>query len=128
MIHRTTRSGDGSRGFTLVEMLISLAIFAVVTAMAVANFRAGAQGDELRVSARIIASTVRRAQTQAVAGSSVFFCHGGTDEGKVCPSGDDIDFASALAPATSARVKAGDMASAEAFATPSLIRPSTASA
>ncbi len=78
-------------GFTLIEMLISLSIFAVVTAMAVANFRAGAQGDELRVAARLLASTTRRAQTQSVAGTSVFFCHGGSEEGKVCPSGEDID-------------------------------------
>lgn len=79
------------RGFTIVEMLISLSIFAVITVMAVANFRAGAQGDELRVSARLVASTVRRAQTQAIAGSSVFFCRGGSDEGKVCATGDDLD-------------------------------------
>lgn len=75
---------DRPRGFTLIEMLISLSIFAVVTAMAVANFRAGAQGDELRVSARLVASAVRRAQTQAVAGTSVFYCHGGLNEYKVC--------------------------------------------
>jgi len=79
-----------TRGFTLVEMLISLSIFAVVTAMSVANFRAGAQGDELRVSARLVASTIRRVQTQAIAGSSVFFCHGGTDEGKMCLTGEDV--------------------------------------
>ncbi|MEA3249678.1 MAG: prepilin-type N-terminal cleavage/methylation domain-containing protein [Patescibacteria group bacterium] len=85
------RRKRGQRGFTLIEMLISLSIFAVITAMAVANFRAGAQGDELRVSARLVASTVRRAQTQAVAGYSIFFCHGGADEGKVCPSGNDSE-------------------------------------
>lgn len=91
MFYRSTRIGAGSHGFTLVEMLISLAIFAVITAMAVANFRAGEQGDELRVSARLVASTVRRAQTQSVAGSSVFFCHGGADEGKMCLTGEDTE-------------------------------------
>jgi prepilin-type N-terminal cleavage/methylation domain-containing protein len=73
------------RGFTLVEMLISLSIFAVVTAFATANFRVGQQGDELRLSARNVASLIRRARTQTVAGFSVYYCHGGADDGKLCP-------------------------------------------
>lgn len=59
--------------------------------MAVANFRAGAQGDELRVSARLVGSMIRRVQTQSVAGSTVFFCHLGPEEGRICQGEEDID-------------------------------------
>jgi prepilin-type N-terminal cleavage/methylation domain-containing protein len=62
------------RGFTLIEVLISLAIFAVITGFALANFRLGGQGEELRLAAENLASAVRRAQTQAIAGQTVFAC------------------------------------------------------
>jgi prepilin-type N-terminal cleavage/methylation domain-containing protein len=80
---------NGERGFTLVEMLISLAIFAVITAFVTANFRVGQQGDELRISAQLLASSIRRAQTQTIAGQLLDYCHGGTNDLKVCPSGLD---------------------------------------
>jgi prepilin-type N-terminal cleavage/methylation domain-containing protein len=75
------------RGFTLVEMLISLAIFGVITGMVLANFRAGAQGDELRISSQLVASAVRRAQSLAIAGQTVAFCRGGANDLKLCPGG-----------------------------------------
>ncbi len=75
----------------MVEMLISLSIFGIITAFAMANFRAGQQGDELRLSARQVASFIRRARTQTVAGYEVNMCHGGNEEGKLCLSGEDAD-------------------------------------
>lgn len=83
------RTKKERRGFTLIEMLISLSIFGVITAFAVANFRAGEQGEQLRISTQNVASLIRRARTLSVAGYEVKYCHGGNAEGQVCPGGDD---------------------------------------
>jgi prepilin-type N-terminal cleavage/methylation domain-containing protein len=83
----TPKGSGNDRGFTLVEMLISLSIFAVVTAFVTANFRVGRQGDELRLSSQLAATAIRRAQTLATAGQTTAFCRGGTNDLKTCPSG-----------------------------------------
>lgn len=75
-------------GFTLVELLISLSIFAVITGVVLANFRVGAQGDELRISAQIVASAIRRSQTAALGGQLAPVCSGGIDDKKICLHGD----------------------------------------
>ncbi|MBU0625858.1 prepilin-type N-terminal cleavage/methylation domain-containing protein [Patescibacteria group bacterium] len=85
------KANNNRRGFTLVEMLISLSIFAVVTAFAMANFKAGQQGDELRLSARITASLIQRARTQTVSGYAIYYCHGGALAGQLCPTGNDAE-------------------------------------
>ena len=76
-----------ARGFTLIEMLISLAIFAVVTGMVVANLRVGRQGDEVRFASQLAASAIRRAQTLAISGERVFMCRQGVNDGHTCLSG-----------------------------------------
>lgn len=80
-------SRSNARGFTLIEMLLSLSIFAIVTAFVTANFRAGRQGDELRLSSQLVASAIRRAQSLATAGQTTAFCRGGTRDLQTCPSG-----------------------------------------
>lgn len=75
------------RGFTLIEMLVSLSIFSVITGFVIANYRVGQQGDELRISAQLVGSMVRRAQTAAIAGGEVSSCVGGAAEGDVCKPG-----------------------------------------
>lgn len=80
-------------GFTLIELLITLGIFSVVTGLVMVNFRVGQQGDELRIASRLVESRIRRAQTAAIAGETIFVCKGGTDALKVCPSGDSADCA-----------------------------------
>lgn len=84
-------SGKIAKGFTLIEMLISLGIFGVVTGLVMANFRVGQQGDELRVAARLLESRFRRAQTSAMSGQTIFVCKGGVDDMKTCMSGDSAD-------------------------------------
>lgn len=81
----------GQAGFTLVEMLISLSIFAVITAFATANFNAGRQGDELRFASQLVASSIRRAQTAATAGQTALFCKGGSRPLLSCISGEDSE-------------------------------------
>lgn len=76
-------------GFTLVELLVSMAIFAVITGFVMANFRAGSQGDEIRLASQIVASEVRRAQTQALAGQMTKFCREAGVDGRTCES--DLD-------------------------------------
>lgn len=68
-------------------MLLSMSIFAVVTAFVTANFRAGRQGDELRLSSQLVATAIRRAQTLAIGGQTTAFCRGGTRDLQTCPSG-----------------------------------------
>ncbi|MEY4744822.1 MAG: hypothetical protein RL272_767 [Candidatus Parcubacteria bacterium] len=75
----------------MIEMLISLSIFAVITAFVTANFRAGRQSDELRQSTQLLATAVRRAQTMAISGQTVPYCQGGTNDRKVCAGGTDAE-------------------------------------
>jgi Tfp pilus assembly protein FimT len=56
------------RGFTIIELLVSLGIFIIITTMVVANFRAGSRGDDLRISAEAMVSNLRKAQNMALAG------------------------------------------------------------
>ncbi|HTM68423.1 MAG TPA: type II secretion system protein [Candidatus Binatia bacterium] len=71
----------------MIEMLISLSIFAVVTAFVTANFRAGRQSDELRLSTQLVATAIRRAQTMAISGQTVPACQGGSNDKGICPGG-----------------------------------------
>jgi len=80
-----------NKGFTLVEMLISLSIFAIITAFATANFNVARQGDEVRLASQLVASSLRRAQTSATAGETTRFCRGGSNDLKVCPTGLDSE-------------------------------------
>ncbi len=63
--------------FTLVELLISIAIISVMTGYVAANYRTARQSDELRQGASLLASSVRRVQTMALAGEGVLTCSGG---------------------------------------------------
>lgn len=78
-------------GFTLIEMLISLSIFAVVTAFVTANFRAGRQSDEIRLATQLVATAIRRAQTMAISGQTVPYCQGGTNDKGICPGGTNLE-------------------------------------
>jgi prepilin-type N-terminal cleavage/methylation domain-containing protein len=59
------------KGFTIIELLVSLGIFVVVTAMVVTNFRGGSQSDELKIAADTLVSNLRKAQNMALAGEQV---------------------------------------------------------
>ena len=56
------------KGFTIVDLLISIAIFGLITASVLVNFRAGARNDSVRQSANITLSFLRRAQTMTLSG------------------------------------------------------------
>lgn len=84
---RRTPVGFYPSGFTLIEMLVSLGIFAVITGVVIANFHGGNQGDELRAAVQLTASAVRHAQTSAIGSESVSWCVGGANNGKTCLGG-----------------------------------------
>jgi len=56
------------KGFTIIELLVALGVFVVVTAMVVANFRAGGRSDELRIAAETLISNLRKAQNMSLSG------------------------------------------------------------
>ncbi len=60
-----------SNGFTLVELLVSIAIVGLMSAAALVNFRSGARSDALRLGAREVVSRIRDAQTMAATGRSL---------------------------------------------------------
>lgn len=56
------------KGFTLIELVVSLSIFMLITGLMLANFRAGDNSNELQKSAELLASRIREAQTRALSG------------------------------------------------------------
>jgi len=56
------------RGFTIIELLVAMGIFIVITSMVVANFRTGSRSDELKIAAEALVSNLRKAQNMALAG------------------------------------------------------------
>lgn len=75
------------RGFTIIDMLVSLTIFGVVTGFLMANFRSGRTADELRIGAQSIGSSFREVQTMAITGKTLPVCRGGSSNLKVCTIG-----------------------------------------
>lgn len=57
-----------NKAFTIVDLLVSIAVFGLVTASVLVNFRAGARNDSVRQSADIAANFLRRAQTMTLSG------------------------------------------------------------
>ena len=55
-------------GFTLIDLIVSIAIFGVMAASIVVNFRGGARSDSVRQSANITSVMLRRAQTMTLSG------------------------------------------------------------
>lgn len=58
------------RGFTLLELIIVIGIFVVMSGMLLANFRRSRHGDVVRVAALRLASDVQRMQALALSGSA----------------------------------------------------------
>lgn len=58
-------------GFTLVELLISIAIFLLITAMVLVSFRSGQYRDELAGAAQVIQASLREMQTATFSGSAI---------------------------------------------------------
>lgn len=68
------------KGFTLNELLVSMAILGVLSALLIANFSRGRLSDDLRISSQTLASNLRRVQNLATVGQTLA-------SGKVPPGG-----------------------------------------
>ncbi len=58
-------------GFTVMELMISVGIFLLITALVIVNFRQGQYRDELAEGANVLETAFREMQTQATAGKTV---------------------------------------------------------
>ena len=77
-----------SKGFTLVELLVSISIIGVITGLMMANFRGGQQSAEVRLAADILVGQIRSVQTSSLSGRLVSVCGGGTNDLDVCEPKD----------------------------------------
>lgn len=63
-----------SRGFSLIELIISMSIFTFLTTILLFGFRGAGQANNLRQSAAELMANLRRVQTLAQGSSSVTLC------------------------------------------------------
>lgn len=77
------------RGFTLVEMLVTISILSIMTTMAIVNFRVSEYSDELRYAAVNLAAEIRRAQNFSLIGRPLEYCrHADELNGQFCSASD----------------------------------------
>jgi prepilin-type N-terminal cleavage/methylation domain-containing protein len=55
-----------NKGFTLIEILVSLSVIAILTVIFLANYRGGRQGVDLNLVAQKVASDIRTAQNNSL--------------------------------------------------------------
>ncbi|OJI07842.1 hypothetical protein BK004_00125 [bacterium CG10_46_32] len=58
-------------GFTLIDLIISITIFALISTAVLINFNAGSRNDSVRQSANIVVQTLRRAQSMTLSGAEL---------------------------------------------------------
>lgn len=89
--HTSYAIGKPAAGFTIPELLVSMAIIGVMTGMMLANFRGGQQAAEARFSAEIITNQLHDIQTSALTGRLIAVCTGGgANDGAVCESSKPV--------------------------------------
>ncbi|MBI5405197.1 MAG: type II secretion system protein [Candidatus Kerfeldbacteria bacterium] len=72
------------RGFTLVELIISISIFVFLTTVTVFSFRGAGFASSVRSNGAILASTLRRMQSYAISGNSVRVCSDYSSNPRTC--------------------------------------------
>lgn len=72
-----------ARGFTFLELLVSIGIFTIITMIVVAGFQSGAQADTLRLAADDAAGQLRALSGMAQTGRRIGICTG-SRSGVVC--------------------------------------------
>lgn len=73
-------SFKNKQGFTLIEVIISMAVFAVIVTLIFANYRYGDAVQNLEASKQEIHSMLRTAQHQAIVGKGIETCTEGSCE------------------------------------------------
>ncbi|MDP1709396.1 MAG: hypothetical protein Q8L21_00720 [Candidatus Komeilibacteria bacterium] len=64
---RLTRANQA--GMTIMDLIVSIGIFALLASTMIANFRGGARSEGVRQASRLTESLLRRAQTMTLSGS-----------------------------------------------------------
>ncbi|OGF24915.1 hypothetical protein A2331_06125 [Candidatus Falkowbacteria bacterium RIFOXYB2_FULL_34_18] len=59
-------SPDGERGYTLAEMIVSVAIIAIIASIILANFSEFRKGGDVAMAAQLLSSDIRTAQGHAL--------------------------------------------------------------
>lgn len=63
-------------GFTLVELLVAMAIFGLLSALVIANFSKGTETNKFKQASLEFAQNIRLAQNYAISGKSLWRCAG----------------------------------------------------
>ncbi|MBU1039451.1 type II secretion system GspH family protein [Patescibacteria group bacterium] len=58
-------------GFTIIDLLVSVSIFVVITGLTLSNFSRGRQKDDLRQGSLLVVSLLQQAQVYALAGQTI---------------------------------------------------------
>lgn len=58
-------------GFTIVDLLVAISIFVILTSLTIANFVTGKRRDALRQSGIVLVSLLQEAQTAALSGMTI---------------------------------------------------------
>lgn len=77
------------QGYTLLEMVIAISLFVIISVIVMNNFRQGQRMDDLRTGAVEMASNFREVQTLGMSGQVVNICHEGDSNLDPCIS--DLD-------------------------------------
>lgn len=77
-------AAQNKSGFTMLELIVSLAMFAIITAVAIAGFRGATPAEELRIARRKLIEDLRTAQIYALTGRKCQEGDGG-DNNENCP-------------------------------------------
>lgn len=89
------RIQNSELGFTMIELMVTIGIFALITGVVLANFRSGERGESLRLATEQLAQDIRRAQGDTLSGKTSFYQEQGdaTPKEQVPLGGYGIEFA-----------------------------------
>ncbi|MFA6525252.1 MAG: prepilin-type N-terminal cleavage/methylation domain-containing protein [Patescibacteria group bacterium] len=76
-------------GYSLLELVISISIFVIISTIVMNNFRQGQKMDDLRTGAIEFANNFREVQTLGMSGQVVNVCNGGDNDLSSCST--DLD-------------------------------------
>lgn len=74
------------KGFTLMELMVSISIFGVISGVVIANLHDGTLRGEVALGASTLVEAIREANSRTASGEVVSICSLGADGGRVCPA------------------------------------------
>ena len=77
------------RGYTLLEMVIAVSLFVIISVVVLNNFRQGQRLDDLKTGSVEMVSNFREMQTLGMSGQVVNICHGGENDLDSCAEDTD---------------------------------------